>query len=105
VPTNLLLLPLLGGYWFLHTLYYTRFRSQRLDGYRLLLESLIAGVLFAVSGRLAVAILSLVPHVSRFWFAIAPRDVPFLGTACAAFLLGISLPYAMNQICSKVSTR
>jgi hypothetical protein len=67
------------------------------------LESLIAGVAFSVFGRLAVAVLSLLPGVSNLWVAIAPKEVPFLGTACGAFLLGISSPYVVNQICSRVS--
>jgi len=48
MPTNLLLLPLVGGYCLTHFCYYFRFRSQRLDGYRLLLESALAGILLAI---------------------------------------------------------
>src|SRR3954453_8329114 len=45
LPTNLLLLPLLGGFWFVHFCYLFKFRAQRLDGYRLLLESAFLGLL------------------------------------------------------------
>lgn len=102
MPTNLLLLPLLGGYWFLHTLYYTRFRSQRLDGYRLLLESAIAGVVFSIAARCCVAIFARCASVMTVWASISPRDVPFLGTACGAFLLGVGSPYVLNWMCSKI---
>src|SRR5947208_3374452 len=34
MPTNLLLLPFLVGYWFIHRFYSTRFAAERLDGYR-----------------------------------------------------------------------
>ena len=46
MPTNLLLLPLLGGYWFIQNFHCTRFRARRLDGYRLLVESAFYGLLF-----------------------------------------------------------
>jgi hypothetical protein len=104
VPTNLLLLPLLGGYWFLHTLYYTRFRSQRLDGYRLLLESAIAGVFFSLVARCCVAILARSASVIGAWNSLSPRDVPFLGTACGAFLLGFGSPYLLNWACPRITT-
>ena len=38
MPNNLLLVPLLAGFWFLHRCHYFRFRAQTLDGYRLLIE-------------------------------------------------------------------
>jgi hypothetical protein len=95
MPTNLLLLPLLGGYWFLHTWYYTRFRSQRLDGYRLLLESAMVGVAFAGIGWIAVKLASLFPPVIAFWEDAAP-PIPYLGTALAAIGIGFVAPFVLN---------
>ena len=98
MPTNLLLLPLLGGYWFLHTLQYTRFRSRRLDGYRLLVESALVGVLFAVLSRIVVISLRQYPAVRDLWFTFAPADIPYLGTATGALLLCLVLPYLLNVL-------
>jgi len=93
MPTNLLLLPLLGGYWFLHTLYYTRFRSQRLDGHRLLMESAFAGLLLTLVARVVVVFAQRSQVVQSAWSDIAP-GLPFLGTASASLLLGIAAPYS-----------
>lgn len=95
MPTNLLLLPLLGGYWFIHTFQYTRFRSQRLDGYRLLVESALGGVILAMLGWLLLLGLRRNPWVQLEWKAVAP-DMPFLGTACVSLILGVASPYVLN---------
>jgi hypothetical protein len=80
MPTNLLLLPLLGGYLFLRTCHYCRFRSQHIDGYRLV--TVLGGILPIDALREA-------------WFQFAP--VPFAGTAMGAFLLGLMLPPVVNR--------
>ena len=95
MPTNLLLLPLLGGYWFLHNLYYTKFRSQRLDGYRLLLESALAGVASMAFGRLLVLLLRNFGWFNSFWADYAP-DIPYLETACVSLILGVVSPHVLN---------
>ncbi len=100
MPTNVLLLPLLAGYWFLHTFQYTKFRSQRLDGYRLLVESAAAGVVFAAVAWVGVKILALNPCVIGTWRSVAP-NVPFLGTAVLAALLGSITPYVLNWSLNK----
>lgn len=98
MPTNILLLPLLAGYCFLHIFHYTRFRSKRLDGYRLLLDSAFVGVVFAVVAWGIASILARIECVLALWSKAAPQ-VPFLGTAvislafgwCGAHLLNWSL--------------
>ena len=96
MPTNLLLLPLVGGYWFLHAFYFTRFRSQRLDGYRLLVESAIAGILLTFIARPMVFAVNLSPSLRSTWDSLAPLDIPYFGTACVAALMGFTVPYALN---------
>jgi hypothetical protein len=59
MPYNLLLLPLLGGFLFIHLAHYFRFGAQRLDGYRLLLQSAIAGTCLVGVARLVVEFLSI----------------------------------------------
>lgn len=44
MPFNLLLLPLLGGYFFIHLTYRFRFRAYGLDNYRLVFESAAVGL-------------------------------------------------------------
>lgn len=96
MPTNLLLLPLLGGYWFVHTFHYTKFRSQRLDGYRLLVESALAGVILIFVSRFLVIFGVYFPAVQSTWYFLAPRDIPFLGTATTSLVLGLTVPHCLN---------
>jgi len=96
VPTNLLILPLLGGFLFVHINYYSRFRSQQLEGYRLLLESAVAGVALVWIARITTYELGFfIPGAwIRRWHDFFPVDLS--GTAAGAFLLGITLPWAVN---------
>jgi hypothetical protein len=98
VPTNLLILPLLAGFWFIHFCHYFRFRAQRLDGYRLLIESSIAGAFLFLVGRViaycVVSCTPLGPLIARRWNEFAP--VSFSGSATLAFLIGLAAPFAVN---------
>lgn len=99
MPSNLLLLPLLGGYCFVHLCHYFRFRAQRSDGYRLLLEAAIAGVILSGLARLGVLALRFLPCISvvrPFWNTFSP--FPFSGTAVGSLLLGITLAPITNWI-------
>lgn len=100
MPSNLLLLPLLGGFWFIHVFYYTRFRSQRLDGNRLLLSSALAGVVCAFAGRVLATALRSVPVLHQGWRAIAAPDIPYLGTALVSLLIGGVSAYLLNFVLS-----
>ena len=97
MPTNVLILPLLAGYWFVHISYWFRFRAQRQDGYRLLLESGSAGIVFvAISrGGISLAKLSGVGmHAKAMWEGIAP--IPYLGTAVGSICVAVFLAWASN---------
>lgn len=95
MPTNLLLLPLLGGYWFIHHFNFTRFRSQRLDGYRLLLESSLVGVALAILARVATLLLAAIPGLERAWMRFSP-PFSYSGTALASLLLGGAFAFVAN---------
>jgi hypothetical protein len=96
MPTNLLLLPLLGGYWFIHTFYYTRIRSLSLDGYRLLLESAFAGMVFTACAHAIVLYLQrFSPAALDAWTAWA-APIPYLGTTTLAAVLGLLAAYPLN---------
>jgi hypothetical protein len=99
VPANLLLLPLLGGFWILKRFNPFRYRSRFLDGYALLLESAFIGMfLFAIARTMIVGIVFL-PYgdtLRTVWGAFAPT--PYLGTATVAFVLGVLGPSLGNRI-------
>jgi hypothetical protein len=101
MPYNLLLLPLLGGFLFFHLAHYFRFGAQRLDGYRLLLQTAVAGTCLAVLARVLdlffERILGL--NVMRFWSYFSPFD--YSGTSAMALLLGPLLAIAWNLFINK----
>ncbi len=105
MPTNLLLLPLLAGYFLLHQFNYTRFRAQRLDGYRLLLESAFVGLVLAGAVRILVslAVRWSPPNGYLFWVAgVVGSAFPgehFVTTAVVSLFLGLTLPLLANLKC------
>ena len=48
MPWNLLILPLVAGYYLLTRSYYFKYEQQRLDRQRLIFESVLLGVALAV---------------------------------------------------------
>lgn len=101
MPTNILLLPLLGGFWFLRTFHYTSLRSHRVDGYRLLIESALVGVvLFGLATAITVTIGAYGGLPQQQWHRLFP-DVPYLGSAIGALLIGFVSPYFVNWFLDK----
>ena len=89
MPYNLLLLPLLGGFLFVHLTHFFRFAAQRLDGYRLLFQAAIAGTLLVVCSRVLIVAFELtVGHFPwhAFWWRFAP--FPYAGTSVVSLALG-----------------
>jgi hypothetical protein len=89
MPYNLLLLPLLGGFLFFHIAHYFRFSAQRLDGYRLLLQTAVAGTLLEILARFLGLLFELLPiseSVQNRWNALVP--FPYAATSLLAFVLG-----------------
>jgi hypothetical protein len=106
MPSNLLLLPLLGGYCFIHFFYYLRFRSQRLDGYRLLIESACAAGFLVTMSRLIVLGLKLTPFgdwLKQYWDAFCP--FPYSATAGGSVLIGLTLPFVLNYFWNEKSAK
>lgn len=99
MPWNLLLLPLLGGYYFIHQFRLTRFRAKRSENQRLLIESAVAGAGWLLATRLLVLI-------GCHWFPIliaTAREVlaqlapfPFAPTFVGATLLEIAGAHVLN---------
>lgn len=88
MPTNLLVLPLLSGFYFLHQCHRFRFRAQTLDGYRLIIQSAYWAVLFLFLGRLLTFALGYLLPLAwlQWWTRFAPID--FLGTGLCSLGLG-----------------
>jgi len=98
MPYNLLLLPLIGGYLFIHIAHYFRFAAQRADGYRLLFQAAIAGVALSIFGRLSELAWALTPlgkwFYEHFWKIFSP--FPYSATSAYSLLLGPLFALTVN---------
>jgi len=88
MPYNQLLLPLLGGFLFIHIAHYFRFAAQRLDGYRLLIQTAIAGTCLAALARLIEVFFGLVGGINIDYIWGFVPSTPYLGTNAFALVLG-----------------
>ena len=95
----MLLLPLLGGYFFIHFFYLTRFRAYRLSSYRLLFETAGAGMIFLVVSHVFVTWLSqatcFLPWIHTFK-RFAP--FPYSGSAVGALCLSVVAVLTLNLL-------
>ena len=106
MPWNLLLLPLLGGFLFLHLTHFFRFAAQRLDGYRLLLYSAICGTGLVVLARILVVVFSqTTPAVwaAPRWNTFAPFQ--YSETSVWALLLGPGLALLVNLFVNPIKAK
>jgi hypothetical protein len=102
MPYNLLLLPLIGGFLFIHLTHYFRFAAQRMDGYRLLFQAAIAGVGLSTAGRLAELLVGetpLGPPLGRYWAIFSP--FPYSATSAISLLLGPMCALVVNLFLDK----
>ena len=91
MPFNVLLLPLLGGYFFITHWLPTRFATKRYAGERLLFHAAAAGLVWLVAAFLGVTLLnSLSPSVGVEWKKLVPFR--YAGTSLLAFLGGAPGP-------------
>lgn len=94
---NLLLIPWIGGYWFMHQTHFTRFRAKGLSNYRLLFEAAWWGLLFLVVAYVLAKIVGSIDCARGFlewWEGFRPHA--FIGTAFSALLLGMLAPPVVN---------
>ena len=106
MPYNLLLLPLIGGFLFVHLTHYFRFAAQRMDGYRLLFQAAIAGVVLSTVGRLAELLIGstpLGPPLERYWNVFSP--FPYSATSAVSLLLGPVFALAVNLFIGREKAR
>ena len=107
MPANLLILPLLAGFWFLHHCHRYRFRALHWDGYRLLLESAVHGFIFLSVARGLIIGLKLIhgvpPLIDNYWRPIARID--YLGSGIGSFLLAGTVSFLDNRCLTPFRSR
>jgi hypothetical protein len=102
MPYNLLLLPLIGGFLFVHLTHFFRFGAQRLDGYRLLFQSAIAGICLSAIARLIDLLIDLTPFgalAHHLWIWFSPFS--YSAVSALALLLGPAFALVVNLCIDK----
>ncbi len=95
MPYNLLIFPLLGGFLFIHTYKPLHYTSKRLEGYRLLIYSSLAGVILLVVSVIFVGFVNAsYPKVLHWWKQWVPFD--YSGVAIFSFILGWVIAKLLN---------
>lgn len=100
---GLLLLPALGGYWFLIHFNYTRYKTERHSGHHLLFRSAIAGVFFYYfAWALTLIADSICPSLTLLWDAHSPQ--PFTSEVLLSLVLSFLTPFVLNRFCHPLPT-
>ena len=91
----LLLLPAMGGYWFLINWNYTRYQVERDSGYRLLFKCALVGIILYCSSRALTFALDLIcPSLTLLWDAHFPE--PYTSEVALSLGLALVLPPLFN---------
>ena len=98
---GLLLLPAVGGYWFLTNWNYTRYQLERDSGYRLLFRSAIVGILlYCFSRAVTLAVDLICPSLTLLWDAHFPE--PYTSEVALSLGLALVVPPLFNLRCSSL---
>ena len=96
MPFNVLILPLLGGYFFLTFWNFTKFDTKRNSGHRLIFHAAAWGVVFLGFAFLVTALLEgQFPPLETWWRTQVPID--YAGTSFLAFLIGLIGWWPLNK--------
>jgi hypothetical protein len=100
LPWNEFLIPVLAGYAFIHFFHLTKFRAQRYDGYRLLIESTLVGVILFVLSRLTIIWLhgTRIGAQTELWIHREGISYPYLGSGVFALALAGASAQIANWI-------
>lgn len=99
----MMIMPLVGGYWFLSNCNRTKYMAYGYTGYRLFLGSAFFGLVFLF---LAKSILSAISPINSINYIISCISEWFIPTgfnleATLAMIIGIASPYALNRLLDK----
>ena len=95
----LLLLPAVGGYWFVTHFNFTRFQAVRQSGYHILFRSVLVGIFWYCVAASAVWFLDTcdlwkVPLLIKWWGSLFPQTLAI--ETVVAIALGVLSPYLFN---------
>lgn len=106
MPWNLLILPLVGGYYILSRSNHFKYTQQRLDRQRLVFDSIAMGVLLlAICFLFKIVSYSVFPNFTRLIRSVIPLDAPFSGLMVSTFPLAVLFSEVGNWILFKDRTK
>lgn len=102
MPFNLLLFPLIGGYYILIRFEYLRYRQYRLENQRVLLNSAMLGI-FLLGACLIIRtfLLTVAPEAVSMISNALPLKTPFFGTASMSLVVAILATEIANKFISR----
>lgn len=102
MPWNLLILPLVGGYYILTRSFIFKFKQQRLDRQRLIFESILLAVSLAILAySLRLFFLFFTPMYYLQFHDHLPLKIPFLGTSLLSLVIGVAFSEKGNKLLDK----
>src|SRR5690606_12080460 len=102
MPWNLLILPLVAGYYLLTRFYPLKYKQQRLDRQRLIFESILIAVCISVITYLIRIVVGLIlPTFCDALHSKLPIKTPYIGTSLAILVLSIAFAEFTNLFLDK----
>lgn len=101
MPWNLLILPLVAGYYLLTRCYIFKFHQQRLDRQRLIFESVLLGIGVAIiTYTVRLTFLNFLPDVFNVIHKYSPFEQPYALTSLLSIGFSIALTHTYNKFSS-----
>jgi hypothetical protein len=100
---NLLIFPLIGGYYILIRSELFRYRQQRLEPQKLIFNSILAGIFLIVASYVITGLVShLLPGIVKLMKAMYPvRNKDYFGTCIGSFFLAVAFSEISNILVQK----
>ncbi|MCX2585418.1 hypothetical protein [Pedobacter sp. MR22-3] len=103
MPFNLLLFPLVGGYYILIRFRYLRYIQYRLESQRVLLNSAIAGImLLAVCFLLRTLFIAIFPETVAYLSTLLPIRTPYFGTTSMSLFVAVGATEFANLFINRL---
>ena len=99
MPWNLLILPLVGGYFILTKCFIFKFHQQRLDRQRLIFESVLLGIALIFSTYLIrILFVKLTPDLINIIYSYSPFKQPYALTSLTSVAIAILFTLIYNKL-------
>jgi hypothetical protein len=102
MPFNLLIFPIMGGYYILIRSERFRYRQQRVEAQKIILNSILAGIiLMAISLLFTISLTRMFPDFVNSARSLYPLKLNFFGTSVCSFLIAVAITEVTNLFFSE----